>query len=143
MGLCGSMGLPLVSRGACMLNAAAAPPPAPGPVPAPVVDDSEQFLATLLAAMAPDDRQGKPGRPRILPALALWGGVLVGVRRGFDRSSARGRRLSQRQLWFSPRFPFSAPAVVRRRRTAGPSPLVWRVAHVRDVLTSHTKGLGP
>jgi len=119
-----------------MLNAAAAPPPAPGPVPAPVVGDSEQFLATLLAAMAPDDRQGKPGRPRILPALALWGGVLVGVRRGFDRSSARGRRRSQRQLWFSPRFPISDQAVDRRRRTAGPSPLVWLVAQVRDVLTS-------
>ena len=60
----------------------------------------EMFLQECLGRMEPDhDRKG-PGRPRILPAMALWAGLLVCVLRGFDSQLAIWRLISERGLWF-------------------------------------------
>ncbi len=88
----------------------------------PVVGDIETFLRETLAAMPPDPDPAV-GRPRILPALALWAGLLVCVLRGFSSQLALWRLLSAGQFWFYPRFPVSDQAVYRRLEQAGAAPL--------------------
>src|ERR1051325_1240588 len=58
-----------------------------------LIDQIEQFLQGMIAQLTPDasaEAEGGPGRPRGLPALALWGGLLVCVLHGFS---------SQLDLW--------------------------------------------
>ena len=47
------------------------------------IGNIEKFLQECLEDMEPDRRLKGPGRPRILPAMALWAGLLVCVLRGF------------------------------------------------------------
>lgn len=101
--------------------------------PSPVVGDIESFLQAMLAEMPPEPTDG-PGRPRILPALALWGGLLVCVLRGFGHVTSVWRLLAQRQLWFYPRFPISDQAVYRRLARAGTAPLEALLGQVCTVL---------
>ena len=103
--------------------------PAPdGAVPTSpaVVDQIERFLQGALRRMPPDAREAAragPGRPRVLPALALWGGLLVCVLRGFSRQLALWRLLSQGSFWFYPRVPISDQAVYKRLAAGGLEPL--------------------
>lgn len=87
------------------------------------IDVIEQIIRTILTHLHPDDREGKPGRPRILPAAALWGGLLVGILRGMRSQLEIWRLLSDLRLWDYPRFPVSDQAVYRRLATAGTAPL--------------------
>ena len=43
------------------------------------VGNIEGFLQQCLEDMEPDHNDKGPGRPRILPAMALWAGLLVCV----------------------------------------------------------------
>ncbi|HEY8742204.1 MAG TPA: IS4 family transposase [Chloroflexota bacterium] len=114
------------------------PPPASAqPVAtsqAPVVGEIEQFLQTALGAMTPEARAPQPGRPRLLPALCLWAGVLVCVLRGAPRQLAVWRLLCQTGLWDFPRFSLSDQAIYRRLAAAGTAPLEQLFAHVLSVL---------
>ena len=119
------------------------PPVARPPAPAApdltaevVVGDSEQVLQAMVAELLPAEHERKPDRPRILPALALWSGRLVGVRRGFTHQTVRWRRLSQHGLWTYPRFPVSDQAVATRLATAGTAPRERLSAHVTTVLAA-------
>jgi hypothetical protein len=107
---------------------------AASPPPTPVVGQIESFLEELVTHLIPDPVEPKPGRPRILPALALWGGVLVCVLRGYRSQLALWRLLTQRGLWSYPRFPVTDQAVYKRLDSAGPSPLATLFTQVRDVL---------
>ncbi|HVX30901.1 MAG TPA: IS4 family transposase [Nitrolancea sp.] len=98
------------------------------------VDVIEQVIRTLLTHLHPDEREGKPGRPRILPAAALWGGVLVGILRGMRSQLEIWRLLSELRLWDYPRFPVSDQAVYRRLATAGTAPLEQLFAATSTVL---------
>src|SRR5688572_25568603 len=105
-----------------------APPSPPGgepPLPS-VIGDIERFLQAALADLEPEAaaaaRRG-PGRPRVLPSLCLWGGLLVCVLRGFTSYLALWRLLSHGQLWWYPRFPVSDQAIYKRLATAGTAPL--------------------
>jgi len=111
------------------------PPSAAEPALAPVVGEIEQFLQTTLAELTPEPGQPHAGRPRILPALCLWAGVLVCVLRGAPRQLAVWRLLCQRGLWDYPRFPVSDQAVYRRLAQAGTAPLEQLFAQVLAVLT--------
>ena len=82
----------------------------------------EGFLQECLEGMEPDDERDGPGRPRILPAMALWAGLPVCVLRGFDSQLAVRRLLSERGLWFFPRFPAADQALYKRLREAGTEP---------------------
>lgn len=105
------------------------------PLPAdPVVGDIESFLLQTLADLEPEPQEPKPGRPRILPALALWAGLLVCVLRGFSSQLALWRLLSHDQLWFYPRFPVSDQAVYKRLAHAGTAPLEQLFAQITAVL---------
>lgn len=108
---------------------------APSAAPA-VVGEIEQFLRSVVADLAPDDEEPKPGRPRIVPAVALWGGLLVCVLRGFAHQTALWRLLSQRGLWDYPRFPVSDQAVYTRLATGGTAALERLFGQVTAVLAA-------
>jgi hypothetical protein len=108
----------------------------PAPAPAAVVGDIDRFLQAVVAGLTPAEREPKPGRPRILPALALWGGLLVCVLRGFAHQTALWRLLSQRGLWSYPRFPVSDQAVYTRLAQGGTAALERLFAQVTAVLAA-------
>lgn len=57
----------------------------------PLVGDVERLLESLVADLATDPldgRTGQRGRPRILPSMCLWSGLLVCVLRGFSSQLA-------------------------------------------------------
>lgn len=103
---------------------------------APVVGEVDAFLQQMVTDLfplrphAPWDR----GRPPVLPFLALWGGLLVCVLRGWSTQAALWRLLSQRQLWSFPRFPVSDQAVYHRLERGGTGPLERLFAQVTTVL---------
>ena len=66
------------------------------------VGNIEEFLQQCLENMESDDRLEGPGRPRVLPAMALWAGLLVCILRGFESQLAVWRLISERGLWFFP-----------------------------------------
>jgi hypothetical protein len=107
------------------------------PIPAAaVVGDIETFLQQVVADLAPDATEPKPGRPRILPALALWGGLVVCVLRGFVHQTALWRLLSQHGLWDYPRFPVSDQAVYTRLARGGTAALEHLFGQVTAVLAT-------
>jgi hypothetical protein len=100
-----------------------------------VVDEIEGFLCEVVAGLEPAEaeRARGRGRPRVLPALALWGGLLVCVLRGFSSQLALWRLLSLGGLWFYPRFAVTDQAVYKRLEAAGdgtPRALFERVSAV-------------
>ena len=103
----------------------------------------EMFLQECLGRMEPDhDRKG-PGRPRILPAMALWAGLLVCVLRGFDSQLAIWRLISERGLWFFPRFPVTDQAVYKRLHAAGTEPFERIFEQITSVLAERLPGVAP
>src|SRR5205085_10379676 len=74
----------------------------------------EPFLEELLAALAPAPATAAVGRPRILPSVCLWAGVLVCLLRGASTQSAVWRLLSQTRLWRYPQFALRGGAIYRR-----------------------------
>ena len=70
----------------------------------PSLGSIETFLEDMIRAMPAERPPRGRGRPRVLPALALWAGLLVTVLRGFTGQSAVWRLLSERGLWFFLRF---------------------------------------
>ena len=69
----------------------------PTAAPAPALADVEQFLCEAVAALTPEEAGPRgPGRPRVLPALTLWAGLLVCVLHGFSSHLALWRRLTGR-----------------------------------------------
>ena len=101
----------------------------------------EKFLQQCLEGMEPDRNDKGPGRPRILPAMALWAGLLVCVLRGFESQLAIWRLISERGLWFFPRFPVTDQAVYKRLHEAGPEPFERLFTQISSVLTERLQGL--
>ena len=60
------------------------------------VGNIEKFLQECLEGMEPDHKLKGPGRPRVLPAMALWAGCVL---RGFGSQLAVWRLISERGLW--------------------------------------------
>ena len=115
-----------------------------GPPPSSTLADVEAFLLDLLRRMPPESPRTGPGRPRILPALALWAGLLVCVLRGFSSQLALWRLLHDRQLWYFPRFSVSDQAVYKRLAQASPAPLEALFHQVSSLLAArHPDGTGP
>lgn len=103
------------------------------------VGDIESFLRQAIGDLQPDleerRRRGR-GRPRILPSLCLWAGMLVCVLRGFSNQTVLWRLLSQTGLWFYPRFPVTDQAIYRRLAKEGTAPMERLFAHITQVLAS-------
>jgi hypothetical protein len=101
------------------------------------LDQIEAVLAEVLDDLEPDLQTpvGR-GRPRILPDLALWGGLLVCVARGFSSQLALWRLLSQTGLWHYPRFPICDQAVYKRLAQGGTHALEQLFAQTTAVLAA-------
>ncbi len=121
-----------------MSSCAPAPPDAPAALsPPPVVADIEQFLCEAIGQLTPAEPapgQRGPGRPRILPALCLWAGLLVCVLHGFTSHLALWRLLSSRDFWRYPRVAISDQALYHRLARDGTGPLEHLFRHLSTVL---------
>jgi len=116
---------------------------APGAADQAVVGDIEVFVREMVEAFGREQPEPiaangvrGPGRPKVLPALALWAGVLVCVLRGMPQQSALWRLLSARGLWQYPRFPVTDQAVYNRLERDGTAPLERLFAQVSAVLAT-------
>ncbi len=101
------------------------------------VGEIERFLQDALTRLGPDQREAArsgAGRPRVLPALALWGGLLVCVLRGFSSQLALWRLLTGGNFWFYPRFPVTDQAVYKRLEQGGEAPLRGLFEQISQVL---------
>src|SRR5438270_8857642 len=105
------------------------------PPSSPIIGDIEIFLHNAVADLAPDltEPVGR-GRPRVLPALCLWAGLLVSVLRGFTSQTDLWRLLTQQGLWEYPRFPVTDQAVYDRLADAGTAPIERLFAHLTALL---------
>jgi len=95
----------------------------------------EGWLAEQVAALDLDRRTG-PGKPRVLPALLLWTGLVVCVLRGMSSQAALWRLLAQRGLWSFPRIPISDDAVRVRLARDGTGPMERLFAQVTTLLAA-------
>ncbi len=102
---------------------------------APLIGDIETFLRAVIADLTPDATEpvGR-GRPRVLPALCLWSGLLIGVLRGFTSQTDLWRLLTQQGLWEYPRFPVTDQAIYNRLADAGTAPMEQLFAHLTALL---------
>ena len=102
-----------------------------------VVGEIEQFLRQMIEQMPPDaaemERSG-PGRPRILPSMCLWAGLLVCVLQGLGSQRALWRLLNKGNFWFYPRIAVSDQAVYKRLEEEGTTPMRRLFGQVSAVL---------
>ena len=86
-----------------------------------LIGDVEEFLREAITHLEPESAPQKRsvGRPRIIPALCLWAGLLVCVLHGFSSQLALWRLLSSYGLWFYPRYAVTDQAVYKRLAQAG------------------------
>jgi Transposase DDE domain len=79
-----------------------------------LVGQVEAFLRETVQELAPDPDPTTRGRPRILPAVCLWAGVVVGLLHGETAFVEVWRLLSLHGLWHYPRFGITDQAVYKR-----------------------------
>lgn len=82
-------------------------------------DRIEGMIRVLVEGVKPLHESGR-GRPRIIPTVALWGGLLVCVLRGMSSQLALHQLLNIQGLWNYPRFGLSDEAVYKRLSKAEP-----------------------
>jgi hypothetical protein len=83
-----------------------------------LLDTIETLLAEVIAGLEDEVGSGL-GRPRVLPALALWAGMLVCVARGFSSQLELWRLLTQKGVWDFPRFCLTDDAIYKRLKHTG------------------------
>jgi len=106
--------------------------------PAHATDQIEQFIGEMVATFQPENpaAPGMRGRPRIVPALCLWTGVLFCVLRGMRHQRALWRLLTQRSLWFYPRFAVTDDAIYKRLERDGTAPMTTLLTQITSVLAA-------
>ncbi len=101
------------------------------------IGDVEDFLREAVRVLEPDlaeQRREGAGRPRILPSLCLWAGMLVCVIKGMSSQAALWRLLSAQGLWDYPRFALSDQAIYKRLANEGSGALQQLFAIVSQLL---------
>ena len=89
-----------------------------------LIGEIEDFIRTLVVDMSPSPPAAVgPGRPTILPALALWSGLLVCVLRGFNAQLDLWRLLRDHRGTFPASLFRTRPSINGLPRRA---PLSWR-----------------
>lgn len=83
-----------------------------------LIESIEGFLKPIIASLASEPPAAR-GRPRIVPALALWAGLLVCVARGFSAQLELWRLLTASGLWDFPRYAVSDDAIYKRLQHLG------------------------
>lgn len=94
----------------------------------------EDFLKPILMELNLAAPRTGPGRPWVLPAVALWAGVLVGVVRGFSSQLEIWRLLTASGLWDLPHYAVKDDAVYQRLKDAGRDTLQTLFGQVTAVL---------
>jgi hypothetical protein len=94
----------------------------------------EDFLRELIEGLEPKPPSTNRGRPRILPAMCLWAGLLVCVLRGMGSQLAIWRTLASKSLWSYPQFAVSDQAVYKRLEAGGTDELQRLFQEVSSVL---------
>ncbi len=112
-----------------------APTPLTAPERSAVIGEIEQFLHDAVTDLAaePPTAPG-PGRPRVLPALCLWAGLLICVLHGFSSYLSLWRVLSGVGLWAFPRCAITDQALYARLARDGTGPLERLFAHISTLL---------
>jgi len=90
------------------------------------------FVLTTLTV--PSARPARRGRPELLPAMALWGALVIGVLRRDLTQVDLWRRLIDRHWWFAGQIQVAKETVYKRLSVTGPSP-------VQDLFTGMTEQL--
>jgi hypothetical protein len=116
------------------------------PKRAELIGSIEGFLKPILLELSSVPPRTGPGRPWVLPALALWAGVLVGVARGFSSQLEIWRLLTASGLWDLPHYAVKDDAVYLRLKEAARDTFQILFAQVTAALQrqrhSLTNGLG-
>jgi hypothetical protein len=104
------------------------------------LDQIENFLRSIIEKLEPNQTEpvGR-GRPRILPAMCLWAGVIVCVLRGWNSQLAVWRLLYQKGLWDYPRFPITDQAIYKRLEKDGSQPFRRLFEQVSQALSEKLK----
>lgn len=121
----------------CRAAATPAAQPMPSLAREALLEEVEDVVRQVVHALEPDPaevRRAGPGRPRVLPAYALWAGVLVCVLRGLPSQRAVWRLLSTQRLWDYPRFPVTDQAIYKRLAAADTTALETVFAAVGQLL---------
>ncbi|MEM9775022.1 MAG: IS4 family transposase [Chloroflexota bacterium] len=85
-----------------------------------LVDEISTFLESMIQDLEPYQNQdNQPGRPRIVPAMCLWGALLITVLQGMQSQASIWRRISSIGLWHYPRFPVTDQAIYKRLAEGG------------------------
>ena len=100
-----------------------------------LVNNIEGFLQEMIELLEPDMQEpvGR-GRPRVMPAMCLWAGLLVCVLRGMGSQLAIWRQLALTSLWDYPRFPITDQAVYKRLEQGGTDDLEQLFTQVSRVM---------
>ena len=101
---------------------------------AELIQTIEDFLRPALHALEPEPVTGARGRPRILPAVALWAGMLVCVVRDFSSQLELWRLLNAKGLWDFPRFGVSDDALYTRLQHLDRDTFKRLFAHVTQLV---------
>lgn len=110
------------------------PEPTADPAREQLITSIEEFLKPILVEMSAATARSGPGRPWVLPALALWAGVLVGVIRGFSSQLDIWRLLTATGLWELPHYTVKDDALYKRLKTAEPTTFQSLFARVTALL---------
>jgi hypothetical protein len=104
-----------------------------------LLNDIEGFLSEMIQQLEPirQNKEAERGRPRVIPAMCLWAGLLVCVLRGMGSQLAIWRLLASQSLWDYPRFPVSDQAVYKRLEEGGTADLEHLFGKISEVL--HTR----
>lgn len=99
-------------------------------------DQIEAFIGEMVTRFQPEDPHapGMRGRPRVVPALCLWTGLLVCVLRGMRQQRALWRLLTAGSLWSYPRFAVKDDAIYKRLERDGTAPLTQLLGQITGVL---------
>lgn len=108
-----------------------------------VLDQVSAELRDLIGHLPAEPRQPPRGRPRILPSLCLWAGLLVCVLEGFSSQRALWRLLSDGHFWHYPRFAISDQAVYKRLAQEGVGPLQQLFGQLGQLLAARLDPLVP
>ena len=99
-------------------------------------------MRDLVTGLSPEPVLAR-GRPRILPALALWSGLLVGILRGATSVAGIWRLLASAGLWHFPQYPISDQAVYKRLATDDGATLRSMLATISSLLATRLAPLLP
>ena len=104
------------------------------PERAELIRSIEDFLKPILLELSTAPPRTGPGRPWVLPAFALWAGVLVGVARGFSSQLDIWRLLTASGLWDLPHYAVKDDALYKRLQEAGRDTFQQLFAKVTAIL---------